>query len=512
MDQQTLLATILLACTLLIVHLVFVAWSRRQAPAGKAVTFILLAIAIYSGGYAAQIMTVEPAAIRFWIKVQYVGIIALPQLWLLICVRYTNVNLRIYNRMTRVLAWIIPLVFLLLVFTEHPLHYADFYLIHYGELTLPVIKPGLAYILYSIYANLFLIAGGIVLTQQLRNAAEPLRKPGWLIFIGAVILWFSYIAYTFGFGPPGLDLTPFFLTVSAIIWTIALFSQHFLDIRPIALEMLFESMQSGVILYDVKNRIIEYNPNATLILPELNAVNMGKDLSVVLANYPLLSDYVTDTHADRLALSINRAEGNSHYQCNKQPMSRNGKLVGTCLVLRDDTSEELLRQQMELEVSRDYLTGAYTRRFLGKKGDSFLTAAQQNGSPFSIIMLDLDRYKQINDTLGHQVGDMILQNTVVILQSHIPEDAQLIRYGGDEFVVLMPQMDLQQTSNVAEQLCTLLKNTSFNTSMGELYITLSCGVAQMQTPDDTLATLIGLADQAVYLAKQAGGDCVRCVQ
>jgi hypothetical protein len=91
-NQQTLLAAVLWANTLFVIHLLTYTWSRRQAPAAKAVTFALLAFAIYSGGYAAQIMSVEPTVIRFWIKVQYVGIVALPPLWLLICMRYTNTS------------------------------------------------------------------------------------------------------------------------------------------------------------------------------------------------------------------------------------------------------------------------------------------------------------------------------------------------------------------------------------------------------------------------------------
>jgi diguanylate cyclase (GGDEF)-like protein len=511
-NQQTLLAAVLWANTLFVIHLLTYTWSRRQAPAAKAVTFALLAFAIYSGGYAAQIMSVEPTVIRFWIKVQYVGIVALPPLWLLICMRYTNTSFYSKYRRLEAFLWSISAVFLFLVFIEHPLHYADFRLVRYGELTLPVTEPGIAYVLYSIYANLFLIIGGVVLSRGLKKAAQPVRKPGWLMLIGAAALWLSYIANIIGLTPPGLDITPFFLSISAVIWTVAIFNQRLLDLKTMGLEMLFESIQLGVILLDKENRIIEHNPAAVLILPELNAGCKGEDLSVVIAHYPDLSSFITDMHADKLALSLSRADGNNHYRCTKYPLHRKGKQLGICLVLYDDTSEELLRQKMEMEASRDYLTGAYTRRFLSEKGASYLAAAKQNNEPFSLIMIDLDHYKAINDSQGHLTGDMILQHTVDLLQSHLPQDALLVRYGGDEFVVLLPKTDLTEACHIAEQLCSVVRRHALDVHFTSLNLTLSCGVAQLQSPNDTLATLLGQADQAVYLAKQEGGDCVRWVQ
>lgn len=157
----------------------------------------------------------------------------------------------------------------------------------------------------------------------------------------------------------------------------------------------------------------------------------------------------------------------------------------------------------------DPLTGVYNRRGLFELAKADFKKANSDGSPISAIMIDLDHFKAINDAYGHPVGDQVLRELAKRCKSCIRGLDYLGRYGGEEFLVILPETNLNTARIVAERLRTMISNKPMMTEEGlELKVTASLGIAQRDKNTTSLETLITRADQAMYVAKHRGRDCV----
>ncbi len=156
----------------------------------------------------------------------------------------------------------------------------------------------------------------------------------------------------------------------------------------------------------------------------------------------------------------------------------------------------------------DPLTGLYNRRGLFELGRIEFARAERLGRSFSGILLDLDHFKQVNDTYGHPVGDQVLQEFARRCKGCVREIDLVGRYGGEEIVVLLPETEVAIAVQVAERLRAAMAASPISVGEHELRITLSAGVAGKDENTPTLDTLIARADQAMYMAKHKGRNRV----
>lgn len=155
----------------------------------------------------------------------------------------------------------------------------------------------------------------------------------------------------------------------------------------------------------------------------------------------------------------------------------------------------------------DRLTGLSNRHLLQEVLLRELIRFQRHKKPLALLFADIDYFKNINDRYGHLVGDQVLQETAQILQGNVRRSDLVARFGGEEFVVLLPETTLAQAAKVAEKLRLTVKKQRFHTEKGELQITISLGVTEAKAGDDT-TTILARADKALYQAKTGGRDQV----
>jgi diguanylate cyclase (GGDEF)-like protein/PAS domain S-box-containing protein len=167
-----------------------------------------------------------------------------------------------------------------------------------------------------------------------------------------------------------------------------------------------------------------------------------------------------------------------------------------------------LYAEVERLATLDELTGIYNRRKLFELGQRAFERAGRYGSKLSAILLDLDRFKKINDSYGHNCGDRVLAGIASVISRNIREVDLFGRYGGEEFVILMPDIDCKSAMQIAERLRGLVSDLCFKTDQGLLTVTISLGVAECTPHVHSLAALVDRADQAMYSAKQAGRNRV----
>ena len=168
-------------------------------------------------------------------------------------------------------------------------------------------------------------------------------------------------------------------------------------------------------------------------------------------------------------------------------------------------------EQAEREATRDVLTGLYNRKYLNRALQALHEKYQEDAAPFSVIMLDIDHFKKVNDTYGHKVGDSVLEFVGNTLTGSVKGRDVPARYGGEEFIVLLPATSCQDACKLAEGIrsqvsAKTLKITKTKKTIG--VVTISCGAAEIRG-DDTVDTVVERADQALYLAKESGRNNVK---
>ena len=167
--------------------------------------------------------------------------------------------------------------------------------------------------------------------------------------------------------------------------------------------------------------------------------------------------------------------------------------------------EETKRIYHENLANTDPLTGAYNRRYLNEFSYEYLKIVKRENKDLSLLLVDLDDFKKINDTFGHEIGDIVIKQLVEISKICIRESDLIVRFGGDEFVILLPNTNIQSARFVANKLISKIneynKNKEFNFS-------ISVGISHYQIGDNSIDNIIQRADGALYEAKRVGKNCV----
>lgn len=163
---------------------------------------------------------------------------------------------------------------------------------------------------------------------------------------------------------------------------------------------------------------------------------------------------------------------------------------------------------MQEHAERDFLTGLYNSRAFDGLMQNTITNAIEEKSYFSVLMLDIDHFKHVNDTYGHPAGDKVLASLANILNKQFNIDDPIARKGGEEFVVIVNRYTSTEANDIAELLRKAVEKYNFVLPDGQvIHITISIGIACF--PQISSDELIDIADQALYLAKQSGRNCVR---
>ena len=191
------------------------------------------------------------------------------------------------------------------------------------------------------------------------------------------------------------------------------------------------------------------------------------------------------------------------------PVEINGHYRGALWVYRDITQRKAQEMELRRLATTDALTGLPNRRSFMERLAQEFARFQRFGQPCSVLMLDIDHFKHINDTYGHAVGDLVLQGLSTLCLRNLRLTDTMGRLGGEEFAVLLPGCDELDAVEMAERLRTSVMEAGFPYQDLQLRITVSVGVASFEAGQDDMDAVLVLADKALYAAKRAGRNCSR---
>jgi diguanylate cyclase (GGDEF)-like protein len=489
------------------------AWRFRLAPLTAALTGLLVCSAIYSLGYALELNTDSLDHMLILNKVQYVGIAFIPFFWILLCARFAGRETWL-RRPVLAIPFFLSLTTLVLNVTNsvHHLFYRAVSLDSSGPFPVIVLDKGVWFWIHIVYTHLALIAGTALLIRMRQKAPSRYRSQAAVLLIGAGLLWIGLFVYILGLTPHRIDTTPLAMILAGPVLAWGLLRYRFLDLVPVARDSVFAGMRDGAVVIDLQDRIVDVNAAAAEIIPGLSPAAIGTKLGDALPDQKELAALLQTTGREEASIRVGDGEGIRHYLARLSPIAdRRRRLLGRALILTDVTEQVLLMRRLENLATIDELTGAYNRRHFFNVGKAEIARAWRYGHPLSIIILDLDHFKRVNDTWGHEAGDRVLQEACRIIKSRMRSIDIFGRHGGEEFAVLLPETPPDQAAAVAERLRASLADHQVKVAGdASVSITASIGVAgALRIREESIDSLIRSADAAMYKAKEAGRNCVR---
>jgi diguanylate cyclase (GGDEF)-like protein len=489
------------------------AFRFRTTPSAGPLGWMMLACSVYSLGYAFELGSSSLQNMLFWSKVQYLGISFIPAFWLLFILTYsgrepwltpvTKTVLFSLSGLTLVLHWTNSL---------HHLYYAHESVDNTGPFPVLAFVKGPWYWVHQAYTNFALLAGTILLLRQFMRSPPAYRPQTLLVLIGSVLPWVVYLVYLAGLSPHHMDLSPFGLAVAGPLFAWGILRFRLLDLVPIAKESVFAGMRDGAVVVDLQNRLVDFNPAAENIFPMLSRRAVGQPLQEATGGPEALNELLNEEGPPEVEIQVGSEESRGYYQARMSLVkTRTGRLRGRTIVFSETTSQVHLMQKLKMLASVDDLTGAYNRRHFLDLGRNEIARAKRYGRALSVIIIDLDHFKRVNDSWGHEAGDFVLKEASNILKKGLRGSDFLGRHGGEEFAVLLPETPPDQAAMVAERLRTMMAQGPISIPGGmSVALTASFGVWGMEhLTEVTIDFLIRAADQAMYEAKAAGRNCVR---
>lgn len=287
-----------------------------------------------------------------------------------------------------------------------------------------------------------------------------------------------------------------------------------------AFRQIVSETADGVVAINDQHRIVLYNRAAESIFGHTASQVLGQPLEM------LLPEASRKAHK-QLIESFASEGGGARYMGERTSHIMGARADGTLVplgatilriqaqggtlnvaILRDLSERMRLIEQLQVLASTDSLTGALNRRTFLERANHERARAERHGGDLALLIMDLDRFKSINDTFGHEAGDRVLQAFCQACRKSIRATDLFCRWGGEEFALLMPDTQLQGASVVAERIREDAQNSPAQFNDRTIYFTVSIGVGHYQS-GDAIEGLVARADTALYASKHGGRNRVR---
>jgi diguanylate cyclase (GGDEF)-like protein len=490
------------------------AWScykRRVALGAKEFGIFIAACSVYATGYAGELWAGRLEIALLWSRLEYLGIAAIPTAWIFFVSTYTGRKLP--RPVAASLVALSAATFLVvLTMRFHGLYYVRPWMDLSGSFPTLAFSKGPWYWIFVAYIWLSLLTGEILLLGFFFKMRSIFRMQTGIAFFGAFLPFAANTAYFLGLVPNHIDPTPFTMPVFAIPLAVSLLKYHFLDVMPIARERVFEAISDGVVVVDARGKVLDLNRAAVELLGT-GSGRIGSPIAEAGRAGAAMAGLVSTEGSVEFSLEpLSGEAAPRRLRARACPVAQGGEDIGTVILVSDITETTRLLERLDELASRDGLTGLWNRRVFFENAQREFNQAQRASRPVSVCLIDLDRFKEVNDGFGHAMGDAALREASARFLARLRAPALICRYGGEEFAIFSPDCGAAEAGAVAERLRLALAAEPVRGEGGEARITGSFGVyGGVAEPGQDLDYFIARADQAMYRAKRAGKDRVVAV-
>ena len=519
MVWQTVYIGIIFFAALISVVVAFYAWRHRTQTGAALFAGMMLAVAewLITSGFVSLGQTPEQS--RWWVDPRYFGLTAMLAFFISYILQYSGHG-KWLNKRRMFIFFSVPIVTQIIIATN-PLHHL--FLIDVGFsrdgilMGIDSVAYGPLFWVHTVYSYALVLAGVFLIVKMASSSFKLYRSQVWFMVIGIIPPLATSVIDAFLL-IPGLKhpLAPIGFALMGLCFAGAMFWHKMLEIVPVARSIVVESMSDAMIVVDIFDNVVDVNPAAQRFLGLENAMIIGKPIGEVFSQWNellLRSEVETNIESE---ISIGTPDNERYFDLRISPLKIQAKNHGErIIILRDITQRKQTEIQLKIlqdkfyeQSIRDPLTGLYNRRFLKEVVQKEIGRAQREKLPLSVAILDIDFFKQVNDTYGHEAGDMALIHLAGILSKLTRVGDYVFRYGGEEFLLLLPATSLMAAFQLSERCRQYIEKSSLNYADHKISMTVSLGVAVFKPGEIDFDEAINAADTALYKAKTNGRNCV----
>jgi diguanylate cyclase (GGDEF)-like protein len=481
----------------------------RRNPDVPGVTPMLglcLCVMVWSAGQLFGTLVTVPALKLFATKLQAPGIAYLPVCWFWFALSYARHRHQVSTALLVALS-VIPTISLGLSWTNewHQLLWESPHAVARGDYVGWVAGHGPWLVVHVVYAYAVLFAATVILGFELSSSKRYRKALVAVIAAPAVTAGLNILSLSGWYPMPGFDLTTLGFALAALLMNDSVLRFGLLEVTPVIRNRVVEQLDDGVVVVQVADgRIIDLNSAAAAMF----GISVESSL-----NQPATNFIETSYLPGLLVGLFSNAEitvGDRYFHVLATPLSNDAvRPKEMALVFRDITEITKIKQEMERLAHTDFLTGLANRRYFMQRLTEETERVKRGNQPMSVLLLDMDSFKRVNDTHGHEIGDRVLQVIASVTQEVKRVSDVAARIGGEEFAMLLPDTDREGAIKLAQRLRRTINEQMIADAKGQpIQVTASIGVATMSHADRGIDHILSHADRALYRAKDAGKNRV----
>ena len=514
-DQYTLFFILAILAAGLSAYLAGIVIRMRPSPGRVPFSLMMATIAIWNASIAIGMFAETEQSALLWVSIRMIAIVLTPPGWFIFAAAHIGRD-RLISRNAILLILIIPTVTLIAFLTNnaHGLFYTLLDFTRSGPFLIDTTwEFGAFFYIHLVYSFALILAGDLLLLQEAIRLADRYKRQAITLIAATLIPLGATLVEVFR--PfPGLkvNIDPFALTLTGLILGWGIFYNQLFDLSPIARDILIDNMIDGMIVVNQNNTIVDLNPSAERIFAISESV-IGTDLDDLFYQIELEPLQPNDLE-ERHHIKLDTRDGiHRFYDIQTSTIKRNQALRGTIITIRDITSQKRIEDQLQYLAITDSLTGLANHRHFYELLNNELERSKRSFIPFSVIMFDIDHFKQVNDTHGHLIGDQVLREISIVCQTGLRQYDIVCRYGGEELSIILPGSDLRSAAATAERLREIIGSNTFQIADNEFNLTISLGVSSYDPYNPVSAReLVSQADSSLYISKENGRNQVTIYQ
>jgi diguanylate cyclase (GGDEF)-like protein len=512
------------------VFVTYSSWQRRKTKGGVYFAFAMIAITFWTLSAALDYAAVPIPLKVFFAKLECLGYMCAVALFAAFTLSYAGYEDSLKKTWVSILLIGIPVTNILLAWTNelHGWVWTGFRVNESADNVL-IFEHGPAFTWVALSGYVLLLIIFISLLRASLKGTDLARKQARLLLFALLALVASNLIYLFDLlNIPGVDWSSITFSITGALFLFALYGSRFMDVVPVARNTMIERMVDGVLVLDAQGHLVDFNPAAQAIFG-IRQDDLWMPFQSALARWPEIVAFLENpARPEATEITIGNPAKIFDLRLTSLKDNRN-QVYGLLVAMREITlrrqaedalqkANVQLKKQLneigELQVAlreqanRDSLTKLYNRRFLVDALEREFLLAQRYSQPMSIVLIDIDHFKSINDTYGHSAGDECLVTLAQLMERHFRKSDIICRYGGEEFLIVLPDSNIDLSTQRIEDFRQFVANTTIQYGMQEMRLTISSGIATFQVHGENSNEIIRKADRALYVSKQTGRNRV----
>jgi len=522
MTWQYLYIFIIFAATGGTIAIAAFAWKHRDKTGAVCFAGMMLATAewLFTSGMVSTAPTPKQAI--FWVNPRYLGLTVMLAFFICFAIQYTGHQKWLTKRRYWIL-FSIPLLTQIILETNtlHHLWITDLVFSQDGILMgLDTVRYGPLFWPHTIYSYILVLAGIAMITHRAIHTFNIYREQSLIMLLGMSLPLLTSVTDAFLLIPNlKHPLAPLGFAFMGACFAWSMFKHRMLKIVPVARDSVIESMRDAMIVLDPNFYVVDVNP-AALKLLELEASQViGRTSAEIFQPWEEIFLQWHGKIVDQAEIQLNTNGKSTFFDLCISPLKDpHGVDKGRIIILRNITvyketqhklqesldTVQALQEKLYEQTIHDPLTGLHNRRFLDEIMPHQINQAKRDNLPVSFLMMDLDHFKALNDKYGHDMGDLMLKHVARTLTENTRASDYAFRYGGEEFLVILPATPSQEAHLISERWHQKLQEHNIYSCGEKIIATISIGIAAYTPDQPATENALVNADTAMYQAKAQG--------